>query len=304
LINNVQYIAKNLFNNRTRGVFMESRGLGKTGLPVGVFSFGGIVVRDMAQKAAARIVQDAVERGVSYFDVAPSYGNAQVVLGQALRPHRSGVFLAGKSGKRTKDGLLRELRDGLRALQTDYFDVFQIQAVREDEVEAILRPGGAVETLAAARKSGLVRFIGFSSHNEGAAVALMRRFSFDTVLFPVNWACWLKKGMGKAVLAEAARQNMGCIGVKALAEGTRDTEYNGYPKCWYQPIHDDPLLADLALRFTLSLGVHTAISPADERMFQLGLTILERYAGAPPPLNPEELRLLEARAQAVPLPVF
>jgi predicted aldo/keto reductase-like oxidoreductase len=283
---------------------MESRVLGKTGLPVGVFSFGGIVARDTAQKEAARLVSDAVGRGVNYFDVAPSYGNAQLVLGQALRPHRSRVILAGKSAKRTREGLLRDLREGLRALQTDYFDVFQIQAVGAGEVEKVLCPGGPVEALIEARESGLVRFIGFSSHNEEAAVELMRRFSFDTVLFPVNWACWLKKGLGKAVLAEAGRQLMGCIGVKALAERIRDTEYSGYPKCWYQPIHDDPPLADLALRFTLSLGVHTAISPGDERLFQLGLASLERYPGPPPPLNPRELALLSERARAIPLTVF
>jgi aryl-alcohol dehydrogenase-like predicted oxidoreductase len=283
---------------------MEERLLGKTGLPVGIFGFGGIAIRDTPQKEAARIVSEVVERGVTFFDVAPSYGNAQHVLGSALKPHRARVSLACKTSKRTKDGALKDLRDSLRLLQTDYFDIYQLQAVSKEEVKTVLDHGGALEALVEARQEGLIRYIGFSSHYDTAALKLMQEFDFDTLLFPVNWASWLKNGVGQAALEEAARRNMGCIAIKALADRAKETEYDGYPRCWYRPIFDDPALADLALRFTLSRAVHTAISPADLRMLELGVSIVEKYQGVPPPLSSEEFEILRERAKGVALAVF
>ena len=79
---------------------MQQRQLGKTGLEVSILAMGGIVVTDTPQPEADRIVAEAVERGINYFDVAPSYGNAELKLGPALEPHRDGVYLACKTGKR------------------------------------------------------------------------------------------------------------------------------------------------------------------------------------------------------------
>jgi hypothetical protein len=132
----------------------------------------------------------------------------------------------------------------------------------------------------------------------------MQSVDFDTLLFPVNWAGWLKEGFGKAVLEEAEEQKLGCIAVKALADQLKTQENDDYPKCWYKPIYNDPELADMALRFTLSQYVHTTISPGDVRMMQLGLSIIEKYQGSPPPLSDEEKDILTNRAQAVILPVF
>jgi predicted aldo/keto reductase-like oxidoreductase len=283
---------------------METRLLGRTGLSAGVFGFGGILIRDTPQKLAVRIVADAIERGVSYFDVAPSYGNAQQVLGAALKTRRPEVALAGKTSKRTKDEALKELGDALRVLRTDYLDVYQLHAVTEDEVDTVLGQGGAVEALVEAREQGLVRFIGFSTHSDAAALKLMQGWEFDTLLVPVNWASWLKNGVGQAALEEAARRNKGVIAVKALADQVKDTDMDGYPRCWYRPVYDDPELADLTLRFTLSRQVHVAISPADVRLLELGLSILDKYNGVPPPLSEEEFERLKAKAAGVILAVF
>jgi hypothetical protein len=70
------------------------RALGKTGEKLSIIGFGGIVVMDEAQGASANIVAEAVDRGINYFDVAPSYGNAQERLGPALAPYRKNCFLA------------------------------------------------------------------------------------------------------------------------------------------------------------------------------------------------------------------
>jgi aryl-alcohol dehydrogenase-like predicted oxidoreductase len=283
---------------------MEKRVLGKTGLDIGVFAFGGIVVKDTSQNEANDIVAEAVDKGVNYFDVAPSYGNAQDILGPAIKSHRSKIFLACKTEKRTGDEAWAALRNSLKLLHTDYFDVYQLHGVAPGDVDTILGKGGALETLVEAKEKGLVRNIGITTHFDSVALKMMKAHSFDTLLFPINWACWIKNGLGKEALKEAARQNMGRVAIKGLAKWAKEPKEDGYPKCWYRPIFDDPELAELALRFTLQQDVHTAVSPGDVRMFRLGLSIIGKYGVRPPALTPAELEELSARAMRVENTVF
>ena len=51
-----------------------------------------------------RLVARAIDAGINYFDVAPSYGNAEERLGPALEPYRQHVFLACKTAKRDAEG--------------------------------------------------------------------------------------------------------------------------------------------------------------------------------------------------------
>ena len=283
---------------------MEQRVLGKTGLKISIYTFGGIIVKELPQNEANNIVAEAVDSGINYFDVAPSYGNSQEILGPALKPYRSKVFLACKSNRRTKAESWAELEKSLVSLKTDYFDVYQLHEVKPDEVDTVLGPGGALETLIEARQKGLVKYIGITSHFDEAALKLINAFDFDTLLFPINWACWLKNGLGQTALKEATKKNMGQIAIKALAERAKEAAGDGYPRCWYRPICDDPELADKALRFTLSQGVHTAVSPGDIRMHKLGLSIIGKYPGKIPPLNAKELEDLQKRAKLIEHTVF
>jgi aryl-alcohol dehydrogenase-like predicted oxidoreductase len=254
-------------------------------------------------------VSEAVDRGINYFDVAPSYGNAQDILGPAIKPHRSKIYLACKTEKRTKKEAWEALHNSFKLLHTDYFDVYQLHGVPPEDVDTVLGKGGALEALVEAKEKGLVRNIGLTTHFDSVALKLMKAHSFDTLLFPINWACWLKNGLGKEALKEAARQNMGRVAIKGLAKWAKDSagqggRDDGYPKCWYRPIFDDPELAELALRFTMQQDVHTAVSPGDVRMLRLGLSIVEKYNGAPPPLTPAELEELTARALKVENTIF
>src|ERR1035441_4416039 len=155
-----------------------------------VIGFGGIVVMGMEPKDAGRTVVEAVERGINYFDVAPSYGNgeAEEKLGPALAPHRKSVFLACKCERRDAEGARQQLETSLKRLETDHFDLYQFHAVASrNDVDQIVAPGGALELFVKARQEGKVQHLGFSAHNEEAAAALMDHFPFDSVLFPVNF---------------------------------------------------------------------------------------------------------------------
>ena len=242
---------------------MESRILGKTGEELSVVGFGGIVLTDEGQEKANRIVAQAIDRGVTYFDVAPGYGTAEGFMGPALEPYRSKVFLACKTGQRTKDEATAELNRSLKRLRTDHFDVYQLHGVGTlEDVDTILGPGGALEAFLEAREKGKTRFIGFSAHSEEAALALMDAFDFDTVLFPFNWVCWHQGQFGPGVVKKARDKGVGILALKALAkEKRRPGETKKWPKCWYKPV-DSPEEAALGLRFTLSRSVTAAVSPS------------------------------------------
>ena len=164
----------------------------KDNVDLSVIGFGGIVVNGMDQNAAGREVAQAFDRGVNYFDVAPTYGDgeAETKLGPALEPYRKRVFLACKTTERTAEGARRELERSLQRLRTDHFDLYQFHAVTTaDDVEKILGPAGAAETFLKAKQEGKVRYLGCSAHSEDAALALMDRFPLDPCCSPSTSCC-------------------------------------------------------------------------------------------------------------------
>jgi len=273
---------------------LERRALGQTGEKLSIIGFGGIVVRDATTQEASRRVAEAIDGGVNYFDVAPSYGNAEEMLGPALEPYRKGVFLACKTTERSKSGAQRELDNSLRKMRTDHFDLYQLHAVTTtDDVERIFAPGGALETFVGARKAGKTRFLGFSAHSVEAATTLIERFDFDTILFPTNFATWHAGNFGPQVLAAARAKKMGILALKAMAKGPwpKDANRQQYPKCWYEPL-SDPAEAMMGLRFTLSHAVTAAVPPGDENLFRIALGLAQRFR----PLSEHEALAVKEKA--------
>jgi len=272
---------------------MEKRRLTGTEEELSVIGFGGMVLAGETQTDANRYVDAAIDRGINYFDVAPSYGNAQERLGPALKSYRQNVFLTCKTLLRDKNGAEVELINSLKELKTSYIDLYQFHSVNNlEDVAAIVSPQGALETVLEARRKGNVRFIGFSSHSEECAIELMRAFDFDTILFPLNWACWYKNNFGQRTLNLAIKKKMGILAIKALAKRRWfPEEKKKWSKCWYCPVEKDE--ADIALRFTLSLPVTAAVSPSHAELLWWACDAAERYR----PPTEEENELLRIESQ-------
>jgi len=286
-----------------QGGTIPTRPYGRTDVRLSVVGFGGYMVSGMDPSHVARLVDYAVERGVNYFDVAPTYGNAEVLLGPAIRPHRERIFLACKTTQRDRSGAEKELHNSLDHLKTEHLDLYQLHAINDltKDVDAVFSKGGAMEVFLEARKAGKVRYLGFSSHTVEAAMSAMDRYAFDSILFPVNFACWFKGGFGPSVVAKAESKGIACLALKALArqkwpEG--DPGKKDYPRCWYQPL-TDRREAELGLRFALSRRVTAAVSPADEKAFRLMLDLATDLR----PLTVEEERTLKTLAAAL-APIF
>lgn len=278
------------------------RKLGKTNQDLSIIGFGGIVVMNEDASASSNIVAEAVDRGINYFDVAPSYGDAQERLGPALAPYRKNCFLACKTEGRTRDESRKQLEESLRLLKTDHLDLYQFHALTKmSELDQVLGPGGAMETMQAAKKEGKIRYIGFSVHSAETAVAAMDRFDFDTILFPLNWVLFTQAGFGPQILKKAQEKNMGILALKSMAKTVWSAEQKDnrpQPKCWYQPAAY-PTEASQGLRWTLNHPITAALPPGDERYFRLAMDVAQDYK----PLSESEEQALLAGGKGVE-PIF
>ncbi len=275
---------------------LERRRYGRSKIHLSIIGFGGYMLNEQPQGKADRVVADAVERGVNYFDIAPTYGNAQELLGPALEPFRKDIFLACKTTQRSAEGAAKELKASLKALRTDHFDLYQLHGIKDvtKDVDAVFAKGGAMETFLKAKQDGRVRHIGFSAHSVEAAMAALDRYPFDSILFPINFACFYKGSFGPQVVAKAQKVGAAILAIKAMArQRYRKKDHpdrKKYTNCWYQPL-SDPERAAMGMRFALAQPITALVPPADPGLFQMGLRMA--LAGLNPITDDEQGRLRE-----------
>lgn len=273
----------------TTGAGIPRRTLGKTGEKLSIIGFGGIMLNDNPQEYANELVAKAFDAGINYFDIAPSYGNAQSKLGPALKSYRDRCFLACKTLERDASGAEKQLNESLSIFNTDHFDLYQLHALSSvAEVEKVFAPGGAMELFVKARQQGKVKYLGFSAHSVDAALLAMQKFDFDTILFPINFNCWKQGDFGPQVYDMARSKGMGILALKAMALTLlKEGEPKVYKNVWYRPVQDDTLVK-LALRYTLSKDITAAVPPGDANFFWKAIEV----AGNFKPITAAETDLL------------
>ncbi|HML46829.1 MAG TPA: aldo/keto reductase [Clostridia bacterium] len=271
--------------------------LGKTGMNVSGAVFGGIINTNEPQADADRYVAHAIEVGVNYFDVAPSYGDAEEKLGIALQPYRNDVFVACKTTNRSAEGSKAELEQSLKKLHREHFDVYQLHALSKDEdLDKAFGPGGAMETFLKAKEKGWIRNIGFSAHNEDVALRALELYDFDTVLFPMNWALGICTGWGDRISEAVQNRGIGLLGMKSLVRRKwREGEERVYPKSWCQPIWDNDALSVAAMKYAVSKGAATLVPPGNFTHFTFMLEHVDEAFRKP--LTEQEWTLLRAEAE-------
>lgn len=275
---------------------VEKRILGQTGESLSIVGFGGIIVAEVDQRDANNYVAEAIDAGVNYFDVAPTYFDAEDHLGPALLGKRNNIFLACKTENRSKSGSEELLHNSLKKLKTDHFDLYQLHAVTTlEDVEQIFSANGAMETFLKAKKQGLIKHIGFSAHSEEAALALMERYDFDSILLPINWVNIFNANFAPKVLEVAKSKGMGILALKAMAKTSlAECDLKKYSKAWYQPIEEEAL-AKLAYRYTLSQGITAAIPPGYIKFFRWAVEAVRDFKA----ITPEEENRLRMLAKGI-----
>lgn len=247
---------------------METRLLGRTSHRSTVAILGGFAFSEATRVETDTAMETVIEAGVNHLDVAPTYGHAEEMLGPWLARERGRFFLGCKTMERDKEGAARELRESLEHLQVDHFDLYQIHAITtEEELQQVLRPGGAVEALVEARDQGLTRWLGITGHGpEIPAIMLqaLEQFPFDTVLFPINFIQYTQQTyriQSEQLLNVCRERQVGTMIIKAIAKG----KWGEQPQrlnTWYQPF-EDPDMIQAGVDFALSQPV-TGICTAGE----------------------------------------
>jgi predicted aldo/keto reductase-like oxidoreductase len=254
------------------------------------------MLNDNPQDYANEFVAKAFDAGINYFDISPEYGNAQEKLGLAFRSYRNKCFLACKTQKRDAVEAEKQLNESLKAFNTDHFDLYQLHALSSvDEVEKAFAPGGAMEVFTRAREKGKVRFLGFSAHDVDAALLAMKKFDFDSILFPINFNCWNNGDFGPQVYDVAKSKGMGILALKAMALTTLgEGEKKLYKNVWYRPVQDDEITR-LALRYTLSKELTAAIPPGDAEFFWKAVEVARNFI----PISSAENEILAKLATGI-----
>ena len=201
---------------------IPKRVFGKTGERLTIIGQAGGRFPMCSYEDAKAITLRAYELGVNYFDCARIYwdGKSEEVYGDVLPPFRKHIFLTTKSPQRSRQGAEADLEKSLRALKTDYLDLWQIHQVSTmDEVEQIFAPGGAIEAFEAAKKAGKCRFMGFTGHHDPQVhLAMLKKYDkYDTILMPLNPADPSYLSFEKNVLPIAVERGMGIQGMKSTA---------------------------------------------------------------------------------------
>lgn len=264
---------------------MEKRRLGRTEHMSSIVSFGGAAFMRINQDEADRTMKLVFEHGINHLDVAPHYGGAEIRIGPWMKKYRKQCFLACKTLKRTKIDAREDLHRSLERLQTDHFDLYQIHFMdKMSDLESVLGPGGAMETIVEARSQGLLNYIGITGHNLPLQLEALDMFDFDTVMFPFNFILHRDsqyRSDFEKLMKKVRERDVGALAIKAIAKGNWEKKYQVLDRyerpysTWYKPFEEIDEVTR-ALSFTLSMGFSTMISASDVKLLELTLDAVEK----------------------------
>lgn len=210
----------------------------------------------LSDREAAQLYHAALDQGVTYFDTAPGYKNAQKQLAQVLPARRDEVFLATKAWCSTGREALEIHRQNLADLRLPYVDLLYAHCVGSFEVDELLAPDGIFAGLREARRLGMTRYIGFTAHHRPARAALLLKEleDLDAVMLAMNYVDRHTYGFEESVLPLARSRDLGIACTKVFG-GARNMDYEN-EKVSHLGARDH----HSAIRYAMGLpGVATAV---------------------------------------------
>ena len=210
---------------------MPRRPLGKTGQTVSCIGLGGshIGKPKLSDDEAVRLIRQALDRGLNFLDNSWDYnqGQSEIRAGRALQDgYRQKAFVMTKFDGRTKESAEKQIDESLKRLRTDHVDLLQFhEVIRFDDPDRFFAPGGAAEALAAAKKAGKTRYIGFTGHKDPhihlymLELARSNGYAFDTVQMPINVMDAHFRSFAHSVVPEAQKMGIAVLGMKSMGSG-------------------------------------------------------------------------------------
>ena len=262
---------------------MEKRRLGRTGHESTVVTFGTAGIGRVSQEVADRAVEQIIEHGVNHIDIAPTYGEAMERMAPWMPKLRDSMFLGAKTRERTRELAWANIESCMSRLGAESFDLFQLHSVGTmEDLDKVTGSGGALEALVELRERGLTRWVGITGHGPDAPrvhLEALRRFDFDTVMFPLNATLYRNaeyREHAEELLSVANQRDVGVHTIKMLARGgwgDREREHT----TWYDP-HREQSEIDRALWWLLSQPMHTAPSVGDVELLPRALDAAQRFS--------------------------
>ncbi|MGH8825672.1 MAG: aldo/keto reductase [Jiangellaceae bacterium] len=255
---------------------MEYRRLGRLGYQSSVLIYGAAALSEATQEVASRSIDEALDAGINYLDVAAGYGDAELRLGAVMHGIRDRVFLATKTGERAIDDAWRQINASLERLQTDRVDLLQLHAVGDlEDLDRATAADGALRAAVRAQDEGLVGAVGITGHGHDAPAThleALRRYPFATVLTPINPVLARDAGYLRsyeALVEEVQRQDAGLLIIKSVSRRNWPDDADKIYTTWYEPL-DEQRAVTAAVSWVLSHEEVTAIAtPADVRLLPL-----------------------------------
>jgi aryl-alcohol dehydrogenase-like predicted oxidoreductase len=224
---------------------IPTKPFGRTGHESTRTIFGAAAFSQVTQYEADATLAVLQTYGVNHIDTARSYGDAELRVGPWMRKERKNFFLASKTGMRTKQKALEELKQSLDRLQTDYIDLWQFHfLVDENEWKTAMSENGVLEAAIEAKKQGLIRYIGVTGHELAAPTMHLKsleKYPFDSVLFPYNYILMKNDSYAVSVrklMLICAERGIAVQTIKSIARGPVETETKKYAP-WYDPLDSE-----------------------------------------------------------------
>ncbi len=264
--------------------------------------FGAAALSRATQAEADTAMETIMKYGVNHIDTSASYGDSELRLGPWIAKYRKQFFLATKTDGRTYETAKDSLQRSLERLRTDHLDLFQFHQVIEDsEFETIMEKNGALQAAIEARRQGLIRFIGITSHSLRAPIIHQKSlssFDFDSILLPWNYQLATNPEYAanfKTVLKTAHPKNVAVQIIKTAERRPWIDKNQRWSTTWYEPYSDQKSM-DLAIQWALSTPGVFINSLGDVKILQMVLDAASRYEKAPTDDQMQELmRTQEAK---------
>src|SRR5215216_4084667 len=231
---------------------METRRFGRTGHMSTIAIFGAAAFWQISQQDADKVIEQVIEAGINHIDVAPSYGQAEERVGPWMPRERSRFFLGCKTMERTME-----------------------------ELDSVTRKGGALEAFEQARREGLTKFIGITGHGVDAPkiyLEALRRFDFDSILFPLNFVQMAIPEYRKnteELISTCQAKDVGTMVIKTITKNPWG-EKPHTATTWYEPFEQADQI-QRAVNFAMSYNVTGLCTAGDTRILPLVLKACENF---------------------------
>ncbi|TLS52846.1 aldo/keto reductase [Paenibacillus antri] len=260
------------------------RPLGRIPFESSVVMFGAASLGNVTQDEADASIRYALERGVNHFDTAASYGHAEERMGPIISEVRDEIFLATKTGERSKEKAKAEIYRSLERMRVDSVDLLQLHAVGTiAELDSCTTKGGALEAAIEAKEEGVVKHIGITGHGHEAPIAhleALRRYPFETVLLPLNHYMYTMPEYREAfdaLMEEAVNREVAVRVIKAIAKAPWGERRQRPYATWYEPFDRQDAI-DACVHFVLKFpNVAGFASAGDVHLFPKIVEAVERF---------------------------